>query len=471
MSTYTRRAHSPQRHYNSAGQRHGNVSTHTKHAAGPNRKANMTDQPFPNKPISHRRPPRTQVLLDSHDFEKITVSTQPRDTLPPQQHHTSGIRETNGSWHSRIDSHVPRRELQMAQAIQAKERMLQEKLWQLEGKIKQKILRDSADTAAGDDQKSGEERSSRRQAERGKAQTKTRISEPQRKEPVKSRDVSTLERRREDLKQPQTKREQRTEGRVRNTHEVQQNRREVAETAQSRGKGNEGNEIIFNKQEVNGELTKSRWQDVKEHTRRKGGGEKDYGIRGEAEKTKYRKQSEGSMGSAVSAIEKKFGEMTHKETDSSDDEPDMPQKTGHGQAMENHRRAGRKLSRESDLPLVDSASCCSQQQQEELALMHNTDSSVQLFPCKICNRKFFKERLEKHVQVCKKVKQSHRKVFNSYVNRTKGSAIEEYLKTHTRSKTPEVLKKKNQRQNYKGNISNLHQDRLPAGTLQIKRPK
>ncbi|XP_008282333.1 zinc finger C2HC domain-containing protein 1C [Stegastes partitus] len=356
----------------------------------------------------------------------------------------------------------------MAQAIHAKERMLQEKFWQLEEKIRQKIQQDSVDTAAGDDQKSEEESRRRGQAERGRVQTKARISEPQRKEPATSRGMSSQERRREDLRQPRNKQDQRTEGRVRNIHDVQQSRWEGAETSQSRGKGYKGtNETVFNEQEANEELTRSRWQNVKEHARRKGGGEKEYGIQGEAEKTKYSKQNEASLDFAFSAREKKFREITHKEVDSSDDDRDMPQKTGHRAVMENHR-AGRKPSRESA-----GASHYSQlQQEEELTLTDNTDGSIQLFPCKICNRKFFKERLEKHIEVCKKVKQSHRQVFNSYANRTKGSAIEEYLKTHSRSNTPEesqVLKKK--RQNYKGNISNLRQDRLPAGTSKPKRLK
>ncbi|XP_070776807.1 zinc finger C2HC domain-containing protein 1B-like [Enoplosus armatus] len=110
----------------------------------------------------------------------------------------------------------------------------------------------------------------------------------------------------------------------------------------------------------------------------------------------------------------------------------------------------------------------SRPEQGELRLLDSTDTGLQLLPCRICNRKFASERLETHVQICKKVKQSHRQVFNSYVSRTKGSAIEEFWKTHSRTKTPEVLKKKNLNQNHKANTRNLREGRLPAGTSQLK---
>ncbi|XP_042356716.1 zinc finger C2HC domain-containing protein 1B-like [Plectropomus leopardus] len=105
------------------------------------------------------------------------------------------------------------------------------------------------------------------------------------------------------------------------------------------------------------------------------------------------------------------------------------------------------------------------EEQEELRQDGDRDAGLQLLPCRVCNRKFSSERLQKHVQICKKVKQSHRTVFNSYVHRTKGSAIEEFWKTHSRPKSPEVLKKKNQRQNREANAKNLRE-----GRLQVSRP-
>ncbi|KAM9341272.1 zinc finger C2HC domain-containing protein 1C-like [Symphorus nematophorus] len=103
---------------------------------------------------------------------------------------------------------------------------------------------------------------------------------------------------------------------------------------------------------------------------------------------------------------------------------------------------------------------------EQGELIDSAHTSLQLLPCRICNRKFVSERLEKHVQVCKKAKQSHRQVYNSCLHRFKGTVLEEYVKTHSRAKTPEVEEKKNLRQNRKANTRNLHAGRHAAGTSQ-----
>ncbi|XP_037602393.1 zinc finger C2HC domain-containing protein 1C [Sebastes umbrosus] len=264
----------------------------------------------------------------------------------------------------------------MARAIHAKQLILQEKLWSVEEKIRQKIRRDAA---AGDVQKSEEQRHDRGRAERGNTQTKSRPSEQQRREPVRGREMMMQERGQEDVKQLRKTQDQRNEDSMRNTHEEERargKRREI-EVAQSQRKGHKGtHRITVPQKEVSGELYKSR--------------------------------------------------------------PEL-----------------RELRQET-----------------------STDAGLQLLPCTVCNRKFTSERLDKHVQICTKFKQSHRPVFNSYVSRTKGSAIEQFWKTHSRSKSPEVgqyhqvyikvLKKKNQRQNHNVNTRNLHEGRLPAGTSQPK---
>ncbi len=421
MSTYTRRRHSPQGQYNIAGKRRDNVCTQAQHGVVPSRRANGVDQPFPNKPVSHRRPvnPRTQDSLDLYDFEKIAISKQPRGPLSPQEHHPNGTRETADSQHPRKDSHrLPSRELQMARAIHAKELMLQEKLWRAEEKIRQKIKRDSVDAAASDDRKSEEERHDTRRAERGKARTKSRMSEQQRREPVRSREMMMQGRRQEDVKQLEKRRDQRSEDRMRNTHEEERatwKRREVVRSPQSqrnRGKGTQERKKIM----AFGGETGVKSQDGTEEAK-------------EAKNKGWTRK-------------KKYMERTCKEMYSSDDERDMPQmsqqKTSHRAATENHRRAGKTPSGEPRLPPVSSPSHSSRPEQGELRLTESPGTGLQLLPCRLCNRTYASERLEKHVQICKKVKQSHRQVFNSYINRTKGSAIEEFWKTHSRAKTPEV---------------------------------
>lgn len=103
-----------------------------------------------------------------------------------------------------------------------------------------------------------------------------------------------------------------------------------------------------------------------------------------------------------------------------------PHKPAHSLPTEKHRGAGG-----SSLPPISNPS---RSRQHEL---RSPDASFELLPCTICNRNFLSGRLEKHLQVCKKLNQSRRRVFNSYVNRTKGSAIEQFWKTNSRSKTLE----------------------------------
>ncbi|TKS86472.1 Zinc finger C2HC domain-containing protein 1B [Collichthys lucidus] len=393
MSTYTRRKHSPQGK-NVAGKSHSVVCTESQHGVVPGRRADEKDQLFPKKPVSHRRPlnPKTHDSLEAHDFEKISITKRSRDPLSTQEH-------------SGKDSQTPPRELQMARAIHEKELLLQEKLCRVEEKIRQNIHRDSADAA---------------EKERGKVQTKTRLSEQQSREPVRGREKMMQE----DVKQLK-RQNQRNEDKMRNTHEEEEARwkrkeTEVAQSSQLQTKGRKETHEIGHGHEVGGESNKSRWENVKKHSRRKGEGDKD--NRGE---TGLKSQ-------------------------------DVTEKAKEGGTL---------------LAPISSPSHSSRPEQEELRLKNSTDPSNQLLPCRVCNRKFASERLEKHVQICKKVKQTQRQVFNSYVNRTKGSVIEEFWKTHSRPKTSEVAKKKNIRQTHKSNTGTLHEVRLPAGTSRPKQSK
>ncbi|XP_071354228.1 zinc finger C2HC domain-containing protein 1C-like [Trachinotus anak] len=485
MSTYTKRRLSSQGQYNITGQRQGNVCTQVQHGV-PVGRAEEVGRPFPSKPVCHRRPTNPTMqnsLYDLYNFEKITITKQPRGSFLPQQHHLNGIRGTTGSQHSRKDSNrLPSGELQMARAIHAKELVLQEKLWRVEEVIRQKIQSDTVKAAAGNDEMTSEEETHDwGQAERGETHKKTRLSEQHGREALRSREMWTQERRQEGAKQLGRKQDQRNEGRMRNPHEedgARWKRREIEAAGCPQSKRNGNKEALNNKvskQQVSGELSRSRWENVKECTGGKGE-EKDHHIWGEAgvrpqdgiEKAKEREQSKPSIGNIGWPRQKKYMDRMYRDMCCSYDEQDLPQisqgKTAHRLAIENHRGAESNISRESSLPPVSSPPYSSRQQKEELGLMDNTDTEFQRLPCATCNRKFKSDRLEKHIEICKKVNHSHRQVFNSYGNRTKGSAIEEFWKTHSRSKTPEVLQKKNKRQNHKANAKN----RPEAGTPQLK---
>ncbi|XP_061093625.1 zinc finger C2HC domain-containing protein 1C [Conger conger] len=90
-----------------------------------------------------------------------------------------------------------------------------------------------------------------------------------------------------------------------------------------------------------------------------------------------------------------------------------------------------------------------------------SEAVLQRLPCSLCHRNFAADRLEKHLKVCEKAQHSTRKVFDSSKYRAKGTDLEEYMKTNTRTKTPE-LKKSNWRQKHKAFIHNLQQARMPT---------
>uniref|UniRef100_A0A8C8BYG3 C2HC/C3H-type domain-containing protein n=1 Tax=Oncorhynchus tshawytscha TaxID=74940 RepID=A0A8C8BYG3_ONCTS len=109
--------------------------------------------------------------------------------------------------------------------------------------------------------------------------------------------------------------------------------------------------------------------------------------------------------------------------------------------------------------------------QVELSPVESADNAcLQLIPCRICHRKFAAERLEKHLQVCERMQRSSRKVFDSSKYRAKGTDLEEFMKTNSRTKSPEV-RKSNWRQKHEAFIRNLRQAHVPAtGALHPQPP-
>ncbi|XP_033979902.1 zinc finger C2HC domain-containing protein 1C-like [Trematomus bernacchii] len=277
---------------------------------------------------------------------------------------------------------------------------------------------------------------------------------------IHEKELMLQEKLQEDVKQLRRMQDQRNDDRISIKHEEERARWEK-EVAQSQRKSHKGTQqTTVHEQEVSGEFLKSTRGNVKEHTGSKRGEEKGEAIWG---KTGVRSQ-DGTVKTKERADKDWSRERKYKELYLSEDERDMPQSsqqiTSHKAATGNSRGAERKV-----LPPVSHPSHSSREQ-GELRQEDSTDTSLQQVPCSVCNRMFTGERLQKHLEICTKLKQSKRTVFNIYVHRTKGSAIEEYWKTHTKS--PEVLKKKTIRHLHKTNISNLEESRLPTGTSKPK---
>lgn len=363
MSTYTKRSHKPKDQHKIAGKRQDNVFSRTQQAAVSDGIADTVDCPFPNKPVCHRKVlnSRTQDMLDPHDFNKLNISEQPRGGSSTQEDKPSGIGQTSGGPNPREAScRHSMKELQMAKEIQMQEQILQEKLWRVREKIRQKILREIADTAEKDLPNRG--------------QTKTGLYEQQSREPAGGRNRMVHERRQEEgLRKKQ---DQRNEEIIRNTHEEEGGRWKSAEKEAAPPQRKEYKATRESKEM--------------------------YGVDGE-EDTLQLSQQRASCSAAT----------------------------------ENHKGAGSKQPEESLLPPTFSPRS-GRSEQEEHRVPDNVGTGFQLLPCRFCDRKFASQRLEVHIRVCKKLKQSHRQVFNSYFHRTKGSAIEEFWKNHSRARTPEV---------------------------------
>ncbi|KAK5614433.1 hypothetical protein CRENBAI_024346 [Crenichthys baileyi] len=177
------------------------------------KKADGVDHPFPNKPVIHRRPHKTQVPLGLDGFDKICISKQQRGDFLPKEYHADVTRKTTESRKSsqRISGGV----LGMDRAIHAKELILLEKLGKVEKKIRQTNQMDSADTETGDVFKSREERQHIRESKQEKAQ-RARMSDYEDMAEAGWHDDFTI---------PTNKEDPGTEDRMRNTHDVQKDKR------------------------------------------------------------------------------------------------------------------------------------------------------------------------------------------------------------------------------------------------------
>lgn len=367
MSTVTGRRLSPQRQRDIKGERKAGTQSKAQSEA-PGRKAPGDDCPFPNKPVSHRRLFNSGTHQSTGLYTSEKITQQPRDHDVGQKHCPNGIRDTAGSQHG------TKKEIQLTKAIHEKQLRLQEKLWQVEEKVKQKLAE-----AAGknDEGKRGERRQS---GETKEAQIRQSRSADIHQERKQVETIKTLQR---------------------------QRKPEAVKGLQS----NENRNNESYEQKVSRDADKSRWEKVTEESRhnRDDGDRKEEGLTSRGGTAKQKGQTTGGVGLSGREKERMYDDRVTKE-------------------MADH-----EASWESTVPQDFVPS-----HEEELEFLQDADVNIERIPCKICNRKFVGERLEKHLQICKKAKQSQRQVFNSYLNRTRGSALEEFLKTHSRCKTPEV---------------------------------
>ncbi|XP_056332325.1 zinc finger C2HC domain-containing protein 1C [Danio aesculapii] len=140
--------------------------------------------------------------------------------------------------------------------------------------------------------------------------------------------------------------------------------------------------------------------------------------------------------------------------------------------LNNHVRRRREMDREDEELRKSTRGDGSQRRHDRRAdedalgqlssrRLHDRDPGEEnaelLIPCSVCQRCFAPERLETHMRVCEK-KRPQRKVFDMSKYRARGTELEEFMKTNSRSRTPE-RKKNTWRQKHEAFIQTMRQGR------------
>lgn len=109
------------------------------------------------------------------------------------------------------------------------------------------------------------------------------------------------------------------------------------------------------------------------------------------------------------------------------DEPKRAQESQH----ETHH-GGRGPGEETEEPLLPSV------WRPQPEITDEIPKDFQLLPCTVCNRRFESKRLEAHVRICRKASKSQRPLYDGKRHRTKGTELEQFLKTHGRAEPPKA---------------------------------
>lgn len=102
----------------------------------------------------------------------------------------------------------------------------------------------------------------------------------------------------------------------------------------------------------------------------------------------------------------------------------LPNCAGKHEPMDDKQKKQMSPGEEMEEPLLPPVWCPQPRITDEIP------NDFQLLPCTVCNRSFESKRLEAHVRICRKVSTSQRPVYDGKRHRTKGTELEQFLKTH-----------------------------------------
>lgn len=109
------------------------------------------------------------------------------------------------------------------------------------------------------------------------------------------------------------------------------------------------------------------------------------------------------------------------------DKPKTPQMSQH--VISHEVRCPGKKTEEPLLPPVWSP---------QPRITDDVPKDFQLLPCSVCNRRFESKRLEAHLKICRRVSTSQRPLYDGKRHRTKGTELEQFLKTRSGAEPAKV---------------------------------
>ncbi|XP_062325558.1 zinc finger C2HC domain-containing protein 1C [Osmerus eperlanus] len=424
------------------------------------RKVDGVDRGFPLKPVYHKRsvsakdevqrlpvpsvPSLSGGLREYSGRSGKTENRKPQAISYPSFEDYNNGKDYTGSQQLKGER-LPDEQRRLAKEIHKKELMIQNKLWMTGEKLK--IQRERV--ASGDDKHRREERYTRRPAEEINEWVQNKVSDEQRRRDVERGGQARMKKEKslrrektlEDTEWPREKREEMNKDRrVQKTPVEDWERWEIRDKETNtrpewnteRRRRERGVYVDMNDKEIRLEREKKllwhRWE--KEQ------------ARAEEERRKLAEedldwQRENQWERSRERYVRRDGKRREKDL--------APrgkiQENGHQKPA--HRGTGSSRSPESSSTSVSNPQS-NRPRRDALRLEQTCDDIPLLIACKICQRNFLAERLEKHHQVCEKMQKSNRQVYDSFKHRAKGTELEEFMKTNTRSKTPE-LKKNNWR--------------------------
>lgn len=122
-----------------------------------------------------------------------------------------------------------------------------------------------------------------------------------------------------------------------------------------------------------------------------------------------------------------------KDEDSGENKsPALPNCAGKDEPVDDKQKRRMSPKEETEEPLLPAL------WSPQARITDEIPNDFQLLPCSVCSRSFESRRLEAHVRICSRVSSSRRPVYDGKRHRTKGTELEQFLKSHRGAEATKV---------------------------------